>query len=60
MSMPQWTSSPEPAGDWLAVIDVTPVGLLRVERAPGVSAEQVKRSTAARLRAPDDVPEMRF
>jgi 3-oxoacid CoA-transferase subunit B len=44
----------------LAVIDVTPEGLLLIERAPGVSAEAIKQSTAARLRIPKEVPEMRF
>jgi 3-oxoacid CoA-transferase subunit B len=44
----------------LAVIDVTPEGLLLIERAPGVSAEVIKQSTAARLRIPKEVPEMRF
>jgi 3-oxoacid CoA-transferase subunit B len=44
----------------LAVIDVTPKGLRLVERAPGVSAEQIRESTAARLEIPADVPEMRF
>jgi 3-oxoacid CoA-transferase subunit B len=43
----------------LAVIDVTPEGLLLVERAPGVSTAEIKKSTAARLRIPDEVPEMR-
>ena len=44
----------------LAVIDVTPEGLVLRERAPGVSVEQIKNATAARLIVPDDVPEMRF
>ena len=44
----------------LAVIDVTPEGLVLVERAPGVSAEEIRRSTAARLRIPHDVPEMKL
>jgi 3-oxoacid CoA-transferase subunit B len=44
----------------LAVIDVTPEGLVLRERAPGVSAEEIVRSTAARLTVPDEVPEMRL
>jgi 3-oxoacid CoA-transferase subunit B len=44
----------------LAVIDVTPDGLVLRERAPGVSAEEIVRSTAARLTVPAEVPEMRL
>jgi 3-oxoacid CoA-transferase subunit B len=44
----------------LAVIDVTPEGLVLRERAPGVSAEEIRKSTAAKLTIPADVPEMRF
>ncbi len=42
----------------LAVMDVTPAGLALVERAPGVTVEQVKAATAARLSVPAQVPEM--
>ena len=42
----------------LAVMDVTPAGLVLVERAPGVSVEQVVAATEARLTVPADVPEM--
>ena len=44
----------------LAVIDVTPEGLVLRERAPGVSAEEIRKATAAKLTIPSDVPEMRF
>jgi 3-oxoacid CoA-transferase subunit B len=42
----------------LAVIQVTPEGLLLKEVAPGVSVEDVRAATEARLIVPDDVPEM--
>jgi len=44
----------------LAVIDVTPQGLVLRERAPGVSIEEIKKATAAKLTVPGDVPEMKF
>ena len=44
----------------LAVIDVTPEGLVLRERAPGVSVDEIRKSTAARLTIPSDVSEMRF
>jgi 3-oxoacid CoA-transferase subunit B len=44
----------------LAVIDVTPKGLVLRERAPGVTVEEIRKATAARLEIPSDVPEMRF
>jgi 3-oxoacid CoA-transferase subunit B len=43
----------------LAVIDVTERGLVLVERAPGVSVEEIKQATAARLIVSGDVPEMK-
>ena len=44
----------------LAVIEVTSEGLKLLERAPGVSVEEIKKATAARLICPTEVPEMRF
>jgi 3-oxoacid CoA-transferase subunit B len=44
----------------LAVIDVTPQGLVLRERAPGVSVEEIRKATAAKLAVPDNVPEMKF
>lgn len=43
----------------LAVIDVTPSGLVLKERAPGVSVEEIKKATAAQLIIKGDIPEMR-
>jgi 3-oxoacid CoA-transferase subunit B len=42
----------------LAVVDVTPEGFCLVERAPGVSVEEIKAKTAGRLLVPGNVPEM--
>ncbi|MBS1957829.1 MAG: CoA transferase subunit B [Bdellovibrionales bacterium] len=43
----------------LAVIDVTPQGLKLVERAPGVSVEEIVKSTEAKLIVAGDIPEMK-
>jgi 3-oxoacid CoA-transferase subunit B len=43
----------------LAVIDVTPEGLVLRERAPGISAAEIVKATAAPLRHAADVPEIR-
>lgn len=44
----------------LAFIEVTPDGFLLVERAPGVSVEEIVAATAGRLIVPDHVPEMQI
>jgi 3-oxoacid CoA-transferase subunit B len=43
----------------LAVIDVTPSGLVLRERAPGVSIEEIVKATAAPLQVPAEVIEIR-
>jgi 3-oxoacid CoA-transferase subunit B len=44
----------------LAVMDIIPEGFLLLERAPGVSVEEIKSKTAGRLVIPAEVPEMIF
>ncbi len=44
----------------LAVLDVTENGFRLVERAPGVSVDEIKLKTAGRLILDRDVPEMQF
>src|ERR1700749_2561579 len=44
----------------LAVLDIVPEGFLLLERAPGVSVEEIKSKTAGRLVIPAEVPEMRL
>jgi 3-oxoacid CoA-transferase subunit B len=44
----------------LAVLDVTPGGFRLLERAPGISVEEIKSKTAGRLIIEGDVPEMVF
>lgn len=44
----------------LAVIDVTSDGLVLTQRAPGISVEEIRSATAAKLVIPAQVPEMRF
>src|SRR3954466_3746537 len=41
----------------LAVLDVTPNGFKLLERAPGVTVEEIKLKTAGRLNVPSFVPE---
>jgi 3-oxoacid CoA-transferase subunit B len=42
----------------LAVIDITPQGFLLIERAPGVSVEEILGKTMGKLTVPKQVPEM--
>jgi len=42
----------------MAVLDITPDGLLLRERAPGATVEAIVAATGARLIVPDHVPEM--
>jgi 3-oxoacid CoA-transferase subunit B len=42
----------------LAVVDVTPAGFRLVERAPGISVDQIINATAGKLVVEGDVPEM--
>lgn len=44
----------------LAVLDITGEGFRLVERAPGVSIEEIKNKTAGKLIIAGEVPEMRF
>jgi 3-oxoacid CoA-transferase B subunit len=44
----------------LAVLDITPDGFLLLERAPGVSVEEIKAATEGKLIIPDHVPEMKI
>ncbi len=44
----------------LAVLQVTNSGFLLLERAPGVSLEEIKAKTAGKLVAPEEVPEMKL
>jgi len=42
----------------LAVLEVTPEGFLLLERAPGVSTEEIKKATVGNLKIGENVPEM--
>jgi len=44
----------------LAVIEVTRDGLWLRERAPGVSVDEIRKATGAKLHTAGDVPEMKF
>ena len=42
----------------IAVLDITPGGFKLIERAPGVSVEEIKTKTAGRLIVEGEIPEM--
>jgi len=44
----------------LAVLDVTSEGFLLLERAPGVSIEEIRAKTAGRLIITGEIPQMKF
>jgi 3-oxoacid CoA-transferase subunit B len=44
----------------LAVLDVTPQGFKLLERAPGISVEEIKSKTAGKLVIEGEIPEMQF
>lgn len=44
----------------LAVLDVTPQGFKLLERAPGVSVDEIRSKTAGKLVIDGDIPEMKF
>jgi 3-oxoacid CoA-transferase B subunit len=44
----------------LAVLDITSEGFLLLERAPGISVEEIVAKTEGRLTVPDFVPEMQL
>jgi len=44
----------------LAVLDVTGDGFILLERAPGVSVEEIISKTAGRLKVEGEIPEMQF
>jgi 3-oxoacid CoA-transferase subunit B len=44
----------------LAVLDVTPDGFKLIERAPGVSVEEIVAKTAGKLIVEGNIPEMGF
>lgn len=44
----------------LAVLDITPQGFKLLERAPGVSVEEIQKATEGRLIVEGDIPEMSF
>lgn len=44
----------------LAVIEVTPEGFKLLERAPGISIEEIKNATAGKLIIEGDIPEMQL
>ncbi|MFM7645438.1 MAG: 3-oxoacid CoA-transferase subunit B [Sphingomonadales bacterium] len=44
----------------LAVLDITPQGFRLLERAPGVSVDEIRAKTAGRLQVEGEIPELHF
>jgi 3-oxoacid CoA-transferase subunit B len=44
----------------LAVLDVTPQGFRLLERAPGVSVDEIKAKTAGKMIIEGEIPEMKL
>jgi 3-oxoacid CoA-transferase subunit B len=44
----------------LAVLEITPDGFKLLERAPGVTVDEIRRKTAGKLHSNDEVPEMKL
>jgi 3-oxoacid CoA-transferase subunit B len=44
----------------LAVLDITPDGFKLIERAPGISVEEIKSKTLGKLIVEDEIPEMKI
>src|SRR5450432_1108081 len=44
----------------LAVLDITPDGFLLIERAPGVTVEEIRAKTLGKMKIPAQVPEMQL
>ena len=44
----------------LAVLDITPLGFLLLERAPGISVEEIQAKTAGKLIVEGEIPEIQF
>ena len=42
------------------MLDITPDGFKLIERAPGVSVEEIKDATAGKLVIEGEIPEMRI
>lgn len=44
----------------LAVIEISPEGFRLLERAPGVTVDEIRKATSGRLIVEGEIPEMRF
>jgi len=44
----------------LAVLDITPAGFKLIERAPGVSVEEIQAATEGKLVVEGEIPEMKI